>query len=58
MGYGEEKGLIPLTTEQLFRTIEERKRTEPDLKLQVEASYLEIYNEKGVWTWSNENVGT
>jgi hypothetical protein len=44
---GQDKGIIPLTTEELFRRIEEKKTTEPTVQYRVEVSYMEIYNEKG-----------
>lgn len=47
MGYGEEKGVIPLVCAELFaraeRTKEERKGK---YEYTVETSYIEIYNEK------------
>ncbi|WVQ70657.1 hypothetical protein IAR50_000179 [Cryptococcus sp. DSM 104548] len=46
MGYGPEKGIIPLTTSELFRRVEERTASEPNLSYTVEVSYIEIYNEK------------
>lgn len=42
---GKDKGLIPLTTSELFRRVEER-RGDPNLSYSVEVSYMEIYNEK------------
>jgi kinesin family member 1 len=44
---GQDKGIIPLTTEELFRRIEEKKITEPHIQYRLEVSYMEIYNEKG-----------
>ncbi|WVQ95660.1 hypothetical protein IAU59_002758 [Kwoniella sp. CBS 9459] len=46
MGYGPEKGIIPLTTSELFRRVEERTAKESTLSYTVEVSYIEIYNEK------------
>jgi len=44
VGYGTNKGVIPLTCAEMFRRIEEQ--TTPDRYFQVEASMMEIYNEK------------
>lgn len=57
MGYGNDKGLIPLTTEELFRRIDEKKQSDPSLEVQVEASYLEIYNEKVRDLLNTSNTG-
>ncbi|WVO17419.1 hypothetical protein L204_105111 [Cryptococcus depauperatus] len=46
MGYGAEKGIIPLTTSELFRRVEERTTSDSNLSYIVEVSYIEIYNEK------------
>ncbi|WVF68191.1 hypothetical protein IAT40_002956 [Kwoniella sp. CBS 6097] len=46
MGYGPEKGIIPLTTSELFRRVEERTAKETSLSYTVEVSYIEIYNER------------
>ncbi|ORY20865.1 P-loop containing nucleoside triphosphate hydrolase protein [Naematelia encephala] len=46
MGYGADKGIIPLTTSELFRRVEERSTKEANLSYTVEVSYIEIYNEK------------
>ncbi|KAK4688603.1 hypothetical protein P7C73_g1497, partial [Tremellales sp. Uapishka_1] len=46
MGYGSDKGIIPLTTSELFRRVETRTANEPNLSYSVEVSYIEIYNEK------------
>ncbi|ODN82908.1 hypothetical protein L202_01159 [Cryptococcus amylolentus CBS 6039] len=46
MGYGPEKGIIPLTTSELFRRVEERTANDSNLSYTVEVSYIEIYNEK------------
>ncbi|AAW41182.2 kinesin, putative [Cryptococcus deneoformans JEC21] len=46
MGYGAEKGIIPLTTSELFRRIEARMGSDVNLSYTVEVSYIEIYNEK------------
>ncbi|KAF9365203.1 kinesin-like protein Klp8 [Mortierella sp. NVP85] len=44
MGYGEEKGIIPLSCHELFRRIE--ANTDPTLSYRVEVSYMEIYCER------------
>jgi kinesin family protein 1 len=44
MGYGEEKGIIPLSCHELFRRIE--ANTDPALSYRVEVSYMEIYCER------------
>ncbi|KAI9008854.1 hypothetical protein CLU79DRAFT_776037 [Phycomyces nitens] len=44
MGYGEDKGITPLTCVELFNRIS--KNQNPNLTQQVEVSYIEIYNEK------------
>ncbi|KAF8334965.1 uncharacterized protein EI90DRAFT_3280114 [Cantharellus anzutake] len=46
MGYGADKGIIPLTCEELFRRVEEQTSADPNLAFTVEVSYIEIYNEK------------
>ena len=46
VGYAEAKGLIPLTCSKLFDDINEKTQADPDLKVSVEVSYIEIYNEK------------
>ena len=43
---GADKGIIPLTTSELFRRVEERSTSDPKLSYTVEVSYIEIYNEK------------
>ena len=44
MGYGEDKGIIPICSEDIFRRINDLQSDE--LSFNVEASMLEIYNEK------------
>ncbi|KAI8975349.1 hypothetical protein BDF20DRAFT_906711 [Mycotypha africana] len=44
MGYGEDKGIIPRTCQELFDRIRSAKSDTTDF--QVEVSYIEIYNEK------------
>lgn len=46
VGYAEAKGLIPLTCSRLFEDIGEKLEADPNLKISVEVSYIEIYNEK------------
>ncbi|WVW80817.1 hypothetical protein I302_102806 [Kwoniella bestiolae CBS 10118] len=44
--YGADKGIIPLTTSELFRRVEQRSEKDSALSYTVEVSYIEIYNEK------------
>jgi kinesin family protein 1 len=44
VGYGEDKGLIPLTCEELFQRVEKLRSDE--LSINVEVSYMEIYCER------------
>ncbi|GAA5892555.1 uncharacterized protein JCM6883_007396 [Sporobolomyces salmoneus] len=46
MGYGSDRGIIPLICEALFERIKEREAAEEGLKFTVEVSYTEIYQEK------------
>ena len=46
VGYAEAKGLIPLTCSRLFDDIREKTEADENLKITVEVSYIEIYNEK------------
>ncbi|KAL6297972.1 kinesin-domain-containing protein [Sparassis latifolia] len=46
MGYGADKGIIPLTCSELFVRVEEKKGANPNTHFTVEVSYIEIYNEK------------
>ncbi|KAL7409264.1 kinesin-like protein [Mrakia frigida] len=46
MGYGPEKGIIPLTCSELFRRGDELANAGAPYKYTVEVSYIEIYNEK------------
>jgi len=46
VGYAEAKGLIPLTCSRLFDEINEKTSADPNLRITVEVSYIEIYNEK------------
>lgn len=43
---GADKGIIPLTTAELFNRVETRTKETPNLSYTVEVSYIEIYNEK------------
>ena len=44
VGYGANKGIVPVTCEQLFHGINERKNSQTEF--QVIFSMLEIYNEQ------------
>ena len=44
VGYGENKGIVPISCEEIFKRISENK--DPSLHYEVEVSMLEIYNEK------------
>ncbi|GAA5864258.1 hypothetical protein JCM1840_006717 [Sporobolomyces johnsonii] len=46
MGYGADRGIIPLICEALFERIKEREAREAGLSFTVEVSYTEIYQEK------------
>lgn len=46
VGYAEAKGLIPLTCSKLFDDAGEKMAADPNLRIRVEVSYIEIYNEK------------
>ncbi|PFH50565.1 hypothetical protein AMATHDRAFT_60839 [Amanita thiersii Skay4041] len=46
MGYGPDKGIIPLTCSELFDRVEAKKAADKNLNFTVEVSYIEIYNEK------------
>ncbi|KAH8106354.1 kinesin-domain-containing protein [Cristinia sonorae] len=46
MGYGADKGIIPLTCSELFVRVAEKTAADPDVNFTVEVSYIEIYNEK------------
>ncbi|KAF4615993.1 hypothetical protein D9613_011478 [Agrocybe pediades] len=46
MGYGADKGIIPLTCEELFKRVDDKKAKDPNINFTVEVSYIEIYNEK------------
>jgi hypothetical protein len=44
VGYGDDRGIVPLAMQELFRRISANK--DPNTKYMVEASMMEIYNEK------------
>ncbi|KAF9098158.1 kinesin-like protein Klp8 [Mortierella sp. GBA35] len=44
MGYGEDRGIIPLSCHELFKRIENNR--DPTLSYRVEVSYMEIYCER------------
>lgn len=46
VGYAEAKGLIPLTCSKLFEDADSMMAGDPNLRIRVEVSYIEIYNEK------------
>ncbi|KAF6762514.1 kinesin-like protein [Ephemerocybe angulata] len=43
---GPDKGIIPLTCSELFDRVTSKEAEDPNLKITVEVSYIEIYNEK------------
>ena len=46
MGYGSDTGLIPRICEELFVRISAATAETPHVSFNVEASYMEIYNER------------
>lgn len=42
MGYGADKGIIPLTCSELFDRVEQKKREDPNMDFTVEVSYIEV----------------
>lgn len=46
MGYGQDRGIIPLTCSALFDRIQERMDSDPAVRYTVEVSFMEIYNER------------
>ncbi|KAG5732272.1 Kinesin-like protein [Termitomyces sp. T112] len=46
MGYGADKGIIPLTCQELFARVDSKRSADSNLSFTVEVSYIEIYNEK------------
>ncbi|CAG0885568.1 unnamed protein product [Darwinula stevensoni] len=45
IGYGPNKGIVPLFTEQLFQGVEAKKKTGDKIQFEVKFNMLEIYNE-------------
>ena len=45
VGYGVNKGIVPISCEEIFNRI--KSNTDPDKSYEVQVSMLEIYNEKG-----------
>jgi len=45
-GYGVNKGIVPLFAEQMFKEIEEKKKSGAAITFEVKFSMLEIYNEQ------------
>ncbi|CAH7689696.1 hypothetical protein PPACK8108_LOCUS24812 [Phakopsora pachyrhizi] len=46
MGYGQDRGIIPLTCSALFDRIKEKMDCDPNVVYTVEVSFMEIYNER------------
>ncbi|KAJ7667510.1 kinesin-like protein [Mycena polygramma] len=46
MGYGADKGIVPLTCAELFVRVVDKTAADSNLSFTVEVSYIEIYNEK------------
>jgi len=46
VGYGANKGIVPITCERLFQGIDEKKEEKSSKEYQVTVSMLEIYNEQ------------
>ncbi|KAI6188028.1 putative tRNA N6-adenosine threonylcarbamoyltransferase [Aphelenchoides besseyi] len=46
VGFGKNKGIVPMVCEELFRQIEENKENKGKVEYQVSLSMLEIYREK------------
>ena len=42
IGYGNNKGIVPISCEEIFNRINQNK--DPNLHFEVEVSMLEIYN--------------
>ncbi|KAG0001139.1 kinesin-like protein Klp8 [Modicella reniformis] len=55
MGYGEERGIIPLSCHELFHRIE--ANSDPTLSFRVEVSYMEIYCERVKDLLNTKNKG-
>jgi hypothetical protein len=39
---GADKGIIPLTCEELFRRVDDKKGSDPNVDFRVEVSYIEV----------------
>ncbi|XP_070565342.1 kinesin-like protein KIF28P isoform X2 [Ptychodera flava] len=46
MGYGANKGVVPMVCDELFRGMNERQKSSEDADFQVTFSMIEIYNEQ------------
>eukprot|EP00794_Sanderia_malayensis_P003504 gene3504-4004_t len=46
VGYGQNKGIVPITCERLFQGIDKKIEEKSDKEYQVKVSMLEIYNEQ------------
>lgn len=46
VGYGSNKGIVPITCEELFKAIDEKRSEGGDIEFEVSLSMLEIYNEQ------------
>ena len=46
VGYGNNKGIVPITCEELFKAIEEKRADGSEIEFEVSLSMLEIYNEQ------------
>ena len=44
LGYGNNKGIVPISCEEIFYRIDENK--DPNLHFEIEVIILETYNEK------------
>ncbi|GAA5927744.1 uncharacterized protein JCM15063_005982 [Sporobolomyces koalae] len=58
MGYGSDRGIIPLICEALFERIQAAEAKQDGLKFTVEVSYTEIYQEKVRDLLNPSNKGT
>jgi kinesin family member 1 len=46
VGYGVDKGIIPLACEQLFKRVDDSRGKDPNVSYQITVTMLEIYNEQ------------